>query len=92
MRIIDEFELEKIKVSVFKMGERITVKFEYNLLEQSFKFRDGSGIENSQDVRLFCKPTLANKLFVNFEMMAAMRYNEMIYKANGPEEEFMEII
>ena len=40
MRIIDEFNADDVKVTVFKMNDKISIKFEYNLLEQIYKFRD----------------------------------------------------
>ena len=51
MRIIGEYEKESIKITVFKMDGKISVKLESNLMEQTYKFRDGSGIEKLEDVK-----------------------------------------
>lgn len=73
MRIISEFDLEEIKVTVFKMNEKVSVKFEYNLLEQTYKFRDGSGINSKEDVKLFCDITTVNSVKFIFKEMADTR-------------------
>lgn len=45
MRIIDEINRGELKVTVFKMNDRLSLKFEKDLNEIIFKFRDGSGID-----------------------------------------------
>ncbi len=46
MRIINEINKGRMKISIFKMGEKISVKFEKDLNEVMIKFRDGA-IEES---------------------------------------------
>jgi hypothetical protein len=53
MRVIGEFDLGAVKASVFKMNERLSVKYEYQLMEQIYKFRDGSGIRSVEDIQKF---------------------------------------
>lgn len=69
MRIIGEFDKGPVKVTVFKMNERISVKFEYHLMEQTYKFRDGSGIESIQDVTRFCSDSLMKNITDIFRNM-----------------------
>lgn len=45
MRIIDEINHGDLKVTVFKMNDRLSLKFEKDLNEVIFKFRDGSGFD-----------------------------------------------
>jgi len=40
MRIVDEWNQNKMKVTAFLMNGRYSVKLEQNLLEQTYKFRD----------------------------------------------------
>lgn len=40
MRIVDEWNHDKMKVTVMIMNGRYSVKLEQNLLEQTYKFRD----------------------------------------------------
>lgn len=42
MRIIHEINRGRMKISVFKMGEKTSVKFEKDLNEIIIKFRDGT--------------------------------------------------
>jgi CHASE3 domain sensor protein len=69
MRIIGEFDKGPVKVTVFKMNERISVKYEYHLMEQTYKFRDGSGIENLQDVIRFSNDDFMQKIKDIFHTM-----------------------
>lgn len=50
MRIIGNIEHPILKITVFKMENRISVKFESGLYEQTYKFRIGEGIESFEDV------------------------------------------
>jgi len=50
MRIIGNIEHPILKITVFKMENRISVKFESGLYEQTYKFRDGEGVETLEDV------------------------------------------
>ncbi len=70
MRIIGEFDHDAIKVTVFKMNEKISVKYEYNLMEQTYKFRDGSGIDTLEDVKRFSNDTVVahiKSIFIDME-------------------------
>ncbi|MBK8053819.1 MAG: hypothetical protein IPK35_11265 [Saprospiraceae bacterium] len=73
MRIIDEFNADEIKVTVFKMNEKISIKFEKNLLEQVYKFRDGSGISNPDMARKFCTTDTIRSIRIIFDQMAENR-------------------
>ncbi|MFN8339996.1 MAG: hypothetical protein U0T36_13365 [Saprospiraceae bacterium] len=91
MRIILEFDLEDIKVTVFKMDDKISVKYEWNLLEQTLKFRDGSTIQSANDAKKFSENQVLNLKSI-FEKMNEMRWigiNEMI---NDSHQEWDEII
>ncbi len=69
MRIIGEFDQDAIKVTVFKMNERVSVKYEYNLMEQTYKFRDGSGIDNFEDVKKFSNDRMIEDVMNIFQSM-----------------------
>lgn len=40
MRIVDEWTEGKLRVTVFNMNSRFSIKLEKGLLEQTYKFRD----------------------------------------------------
>ena len=73
MRIIGEFDLGPIKASIFKMNERLSVKYEYQLMEQIFKFRDGSGVKSVEDIQKFSQ-SIQDDLILAFESMAKLRW------------------
>lgn len=92
MRIIGEFDITGIKATVFRMNERTSVKFEYNLLEQTYKFRDGSGVDSTEDVRNFCSEDFMTNVVNVFESMAAARYHALLAMQSTDGEAFDEII
>lgn len=53
MRIIGYIEHPWMKITVFKMDDKISVKFESGQYEQTYKFRSGEGVEGLEDVRHF---------------------------------------
>lgn len=73
MRIIGEFDAGQIKVTVFKMNERVSIKLETGLLEQTYKFRDGSGVENVEQARQFCDEAFLDRVSAIFTTMATAR-------------------
>ncbi|MBK7870450.1 MAG: hypothetical protein IPJ74_07085 [Saprospiraceae bacterium] len=51
MRIIGYIEHPVLKITVFKMDNKISIKFESGLYEQTYKFRSGDTISNLGDVK-----------------------------------------
>ncbi|MBC7884100.1 MAG: hypothetical protein H7X99_01395 [Saprospiraceae bacterium] len=92
MRILGEFDKGNIKITVFKMNERVSVKFEENLLEQTYKFRDGSLINTLTDVQRFCSDSTIDKINRIFTDMAKARSYAIEAMVEGEEESFDEII
>ena len=72
MRINDEINRGEMKVTVFKMNERLSVKFERDLTEVIYKFRDGSGFHESS-YRQYLTDSLLMK-------MEAVLYNATVLK------------
>jgi hypothetical protein len=73
MRIIGEFDLGAVKASVFKMNERLTVKYEFQLMEQTYKFRDGTGIKSVEDIHKFSQ-SVEEDIMSCFEIMSKLRW------------------
>jgi hypothetical protein len=92
MRIIGELDIDGIKITAFKTNERISIKFESNLLEQNYKFRDGSGIETIDDVILFCSPATLKTIKDTFSTMANIRRDAILSLLNDGKTEFDHII
>jgi len=94
MRIIGYIEHPELKITVFKMDNKISVKFEAELLEQTYKFRTSSLLDNIEDVR-----QLVDSIFiaeVEKEMLALKKLRGESLKRRIQEiekqEEFDEII
>ena len=51
MRITGYIEHPVFKITIFKMDNKFSVKFETPQFEQTYKFRIGEGIENEADIR-----------------------------------------
>ena len=92
MRVIGEFDAGDIKVSVFKMNERISIKFEKQLMEQTYKFRDGSTVNTLEDAKTFCSDQTIEEINHLFVAMANNRSNSLTSMMKNQEDEFDEII
>lgn len=91
MRIIGNIPNEQYKITVFQMNGKLSVKIEDQLLEQTYKFRDGSGIENVNDIEQLIDDEYLKEITNIFEQMEKLKYQSLISKiSNG--EEFDEII
>ncbi|MBK8820162.1 MAG: hypothetical protein IPN49_14135 [Saprospiraceae bacterium] len=56
------------------MNEKISIKFEKDLLEQIYKFRDGSNVENYNDAIQFIDDLFFRKVFDIFFLMSEARF------------------
>ncbi|MFZ1749453.1 MAG: hypothetical protein WAU01_04655 [Saprospiraceae bacterium] len=88
MRIIGEFDIDGIKTTVFVMNERISVKYEYQLMEQTYKFRDGSGIQSLADVERFSMEKTSERIKQIFTEMAKIRTEALVSMATEEDDEF----
>lgn len=91
MRVIGEFDLENMKVTVFKYNGRISVKYEQNLMEQVYKFRDGSAVHSVPDVEKFSQ-SIVGQINSVFELMAQARIDGVHQFNNEDVDAFDEII
>ena len=91
MRIIGYLPNNKYKITVFQMNGRISLKIEYQLLEQTYKFRDGSGITTMDDIERLINSKFLKELGKLFEQMENVKY-QALDEYNSEEEPFDEII
>lgn len=71
MRIVDEWTEGNIRVTVFNMNSRFSIKLERGLLEQTYKFRDDQ-FENIQELKSALTPEFykeCNKHFINMDLL-----------------------
>jgi len=92
MRVIGEYDKEHIKVTVFQMNGKISIKLEHNLLEQTYKFRDGSGINTLADAQKFTTDDFMKKVQTIFLQMAESRLANLQLMNEDNDDKFPEII
>ncbi len=93
MRIIGNIDHPILKISVFKADNRISVKFENELYEQTFKLGDDERFSNVAAVEQFLDSAMLEDVLAGFRQMHASRMSAMsrLYPATEVEV-FEEII
>ncbi|MCB0705659.1 MAG: hypothetical protein KDC34_10135 [Saprospiraceae bacterium] len=92
MRIIGEIPHLRLKITVFQMNEKLSIKLEDGLLEQIYKFRKGEGIELLEDAKRFCTPTFLQSVESIFRAMNENRFKNLTPSASASDNEFDQII
>ncbi len=92
MRIIGHIEHPSLKVTIFKMDNKLSVKFENSLYEQTYKFRDGQEIDSVEAVQALVDDTLLEGVQQNFMAMHRINQEALGRRYNASEEEFERII
>lgn len=92
MRIIGQIEHPILKITIFKNDNRISVKLESGLYEQTYKFRDGEGIESAEDVEKFITSEFLEQVQGILEAMHAARISALSRRSQSGPETFEEII
>ncbi|MEL6717715.1 MAG: hypothetical protein AAFP82_03285 [Bacteroidota bacterium] len=86
MRIIGYIEHPHLKITVFKMNNRVSVKFESGLYEQTYKFRESEALKNIDQV----KQLVDNQLIIEVEKGLAQMHrskNQALARYLPPKEE-----
>jgi hypothetical protein len=73
MRIIGEIPHPELKISIFKMAERISVKFENAQYEQTFKLGTDDRFQTVEGVQQWADEALIAQVMANFRQMHAAR-------------------
>jgi|AntRauTorckE5430_2_1112549.scaffolds.fasta_scaffold111854_2 hypothetical protein len=85
MRIAGYIEHPKLKITIFQMDNRFTVKFEDGTLEQAYKFRSGDFINSVGDIRQLVDATFIQE--VTAEMARLYRIHKDALERLQPDEE-----
>jgi len=76
MRVIREFSVEEIKVSIFYMNQKFILKFEKGNFEQNYKLSEMDFIVSSDEqLELMVKNSMINDVRALFEKMNTTFYN-----------------
>lgn len=93
MRIIGNIPHPSMKITVFKMDNKLSVKFETGLYEQTFKFRESNEMASFQDMEKLVDEAYCGAVLAQFSAMHQIK-NGAMSRMISPfaDEEFEEII
>ena len=93
MRIVGYIEDPQLKITLFEMDNRLSVKFETGLYEQTYKFRKGDLIKTAEDIKKVVTSAFKAKVLAQFNQMHQLKNESVIETlANPAEGSFEEII
>ena len=93
MRIIGNIDHPVLKITIFKMDNKLSVKFETGLYEQTYKFRMGDLIKSAEDIRTIVDQKFLEEVLDNFNRMTRSKNTSIDRNlAKLDEEEFDDII
>lgn len=73
MRIIGYLDHPVLKITVFKMDNKYSVKFETGLYEQIYKFREGEASNGMEDVTKIVDAAFCEAVLQAFNAMHAIK-------------------
>lgn len=91
MRIIGELPHHTLKITVFKMNDKVSIKFEDQLIEHIVKFRPGSSIDSYEDVKAIVSEKFKDEILEIIVQTAKSR-GKLILQNQDNEEDFPQII
>jgi len=93
MRIIGDIEHPNLKITVFKMDNKLSVKFESGMYEQTYKFRVTDSLENMEDIKKIVDAPFIQSVETELIKMHQIK-NEALSRSipATEEDEFEEII
>ncbi len=92
MRIEGYIEHPIMKITIFKMDNKYSVKFETQLYEQTFKLREGNLIQDINDVKKWANLAFQEKVLENFSKMHEINMINFSKMDTSLEDQFEEII
>lgn len=93
MRIIGYLEHPRLKITVFKMDNKLSVKFETGMLEQTYKYRTQQGLEGIADIEKLVDTDFTAKVETLFSQMQKQSFEAFERLLPDEEEdEFEDII
>lgn len=92
MRIIGYLEHAYLKITVFQMDNRISVKFENDFAEQTFKLRIQEGLSGLSDVKAFVDREFIAQVEARFAQMRQQLAVALTQKLPPPDDDIFETI
>jgi len=93
MRIVGNIDHPDMKITVFQMDNKFSIKFETGLYEQTYKFREREDLKNLEEIKELVNSNFVNNVLQNFQKMNHTKNNALGEKyPQIVEDEFEEII
>lgn len=92
MRVAGEIDHPFMKITIFKMDNKLSVKFETGLFEQIFKFRTGENLESPEDIKKMVDQEFINQVENQFILMNKSKFDALNRYAPVEEDNFPVII
>jgi len=92
MRIIGHIDHPVIKITVFKMDDKFSVKFETGLYEQTYKFRGSDAITGIEDIKALVDEGFINNVLAEMTTLHRIKSDALARFLPEEEDDFDEII
>ena len=92
MRIVGEIPHPVMKITVFKMDTKYSIKFEDTLFEQTYKFREGDTIQSIGDIYKLVDEKFLKEVSAILQNMKALSSGALENAKKNALDEFEEII
>ena len=93
MRIVGYVEHPNLKITVFQMDNKISVKFETGMYEQTYKFREMENLKSLEQVKKLVDGEFVNNVLQEFQRMHQFKNGALeSFLPKAAEDEFEEII
>jgi len=93
MRIVGYIENPDMKITVFQMDNKFSIKFETGLYEQTYKFREREDLKSLEEITKLVNANFVNNVLQNFNAMNQAKNQSLADKyPQIREDEFEEII
>lgn len=94
MRIAGHIEHPVLKITIFQMDNRFTVKFEDGTLEQAYRFRKSDTINSAADIRKLVDDTFLQQVLDQMKSLREIHQDALARFApqQGEDDEFDDII
>lgn len=86
MRIIGHIDHAEMKITVFKMDNKVSIKFELGLYEQTYKFRESEYMKDVKDAEKLVDASFIGEVLKSFNNMHKAK-NEALSQLVKLEEE-----
>ncbi len=93
MRIVGYIEHPSLKITVFQMDNKISIKFETGMYEQTYKFRTMEELKTLEEIKKLVNGNFVNNVLQEFQKMHQFKNDALVeFLPKEQEDEFEEII